>query len=315
MSSSDEERHHALSDSSDDSDDDGLLGKRIVRKPVAYVAGAASARGGGGLARLQSSPGGTKQTGLDELLREKMRKDRMVSKKQLEMDAEFGERGADDEDVSDTALMAEHRQLVDGWSDDEDEDDEMPCAFARWEAADAWEELPHYVPPIDRHLARTDAVARSFRDAHKRGLASDLRLLLAAHKPQLAGRTVAATQPAVLCWLLGLTACSFDEGVATNAFELLSLLLAKADGLPTITSEQWPSLSLIAEYLNLYGTTRPLPMLRSELVMERYRAPALPAALPGLATAAVGGGGAATRPAPHSPGRARASTQAIRRCL
>ena len=317
MDSSDEEHaHQALSDSSDDSGDEGILGvgRRIVKKPVAFVAGPASgAAAGANAARLQSSPGGTKQTGLDELLREKMRTDRLTTKKQLAMDEEFGERGAGDEhDVSDTALMAEHRQLVDGWSDDEDEDDAMPCAFARWEAADAWEELPHYVPPVDRHLARTDAVARSFRDAHKRGLASDLRLLLAAHKPQLAGRTVAATQPAVLCWLLGLTACSFDEGVATNAFELLSLLLAKADGLPTIASEQWPSLSLIAEYLNLYGTTRPLPTLRSELVMERYRAPALPAALPGLA-AAAGGGAAATSPASHSPGRPRSPARKKRR--
>lgn len=315
--SSDDERHaHAAlsSSSSDDDDAEHLLGvgRRIVRKTEHYVAGpASSSAAGGGDGGAKSSPGGTKQTGLDELLREKKLRDRRASRKQLEMDAEFGEQGVDDEQLTDTALMAEHRQLVDGWSDDDGSDDEMPCAFARWEAAEAWEELPLYVPPVDRQLARTDAVARSFRDAHKRGVASELRLLLAAHKPQLSGRTQPATQPAVLRWLLGLTACSFDEGVAQQAFELLSLLLAKADALPATSAERWPQLSLIAEYINLYGTTSPVPTRSSELVMERHRSPPLSTAA-STAPVGTGGAGAAQQAAP-SPARASPARKRKRR--
>ena len=101
--------------------------------------------------------------------------------------------------------------------------------------------------------------------------------MLAAYKPQLSGKPQHAIQPALLRWLLGLTACSFDEGVANSAFELLSLLLAKIDGGAATAGERWPQLSLIAEYINLYGTTRALPTQTSGLVMQRYRSEPLSA--------------------------------------
>lgn len=195
--------------------------------------------------------------------------------------------------------MAEHRQLVDGWSDDEGSDDETPCAFARWEA-DTLDELPYYVSPIDRKVALADAVARSLRDAHRRGVASDLRLLLSTYRPHFSNCTQSAVHPTILRWLLGLTACSFDEGVATQAFELLSLLLAKADDLSTASG--WPQLSLIAEYVNLYGTTCKVATHTSELSMQRYRSQPLsghPAA-----TTATGASAASSSPA-RSPARKR----------
>jgi hypothetical protein len=165
-----------------------------------------------------------------------------------------------------------------------------------------WAELPSYVPPIDRKVAQSDAAARNFRAAHKRGVASELRLLLAAYKPQLSGRPQHAVQPALLRWLLGLTACSFDEGVANSAFELLSLLLAKLDGGAASAGERWPQLSLIAEYINVYGTTSALPTQTSEVVMQRYRSEPLSA----RAAATTASGALAANPSPaRAPVRKR----------
>jgi hypothetical protein len=308
--SSDEERRVSSSDSS--SDDEILsaptIGNRIKRERKAterFEAGPATGRAAGA-GEAKYSPGGTKQTNLNDLLREKQRKDR----RKRDLAAGYDEAGAGEAKYSpggtkqtnlNDLLMVEHRQLVDGWSDDEDGDDEMPCAFARWEAH-AWSELPHYVPPIDRKVAHSDAAARSFRDAHKRGVASELRLLLEAYRPQLAGRTQQATPPTVLRWLLGLTACSFDEGVANQAFELLSLLLAKVDTNSATSGDRWPQLGLIAEYINLYGTSSRLPTpsepANSELAMQRYRS-AGPLVARAADTAAVGE--AATRPSPARP--------------
>lgn len=202
------------------------------------------------------------------------------------------------EHLTDTT-MAKHRQLVDGWSDDEDSDDEMPCAFARWDAS-TWADLPHCVPPIDRKVARSDAVACGFREAHKHGVASEIRLLLATYKPQLSG-SKHPTQPTIMSWLLGLTACSFDEGLANQAFELLSLSLAKADSVDS-GGVRWPKLSLLAEYINLYGTTSPLPTQTAELRAQRYRSESRSTS--GAAMTAAGAA-AANPPPALSPARKR----------
>ncbi len=303
--SSDEERRkaRAMIDSDSESDEElfnaPTIGNRIKRERKAterFEAGPATGRITGAV-EAKYSPGGTKQADLNDLLREEKRKKQRANQRQRELTEEFGPDNGEGQHPSGTDLMAEHRQLVDGWSDDEDEVDEMPCAFARWDDR-AWSELPHYVPPIDRKVAHIDAAARSFRDAHKRGVASELRLLLAAHRPQLTGRTQQATPPAILRWLLGITACSFDEGVVHQAYELLSSLLAKSDADSATSRKRWPQLSVIAEYINLYGTSSRLPTHSSELAMQRYRS-SEPLAVHAADTAAAGT--AAAHPSPVRP--------------
>ena len=129
--SSDEERRAPSSESESDDDilDRPVIGKRIARKPQQFVPGATSGR----TVTAKFSPGGTKMTELTELLREKQRRERVLSRNQRELEAEFGK----EEQLTTSDWMAEQRQLVDGWSDEEGSDDELPCAFANWDGESA----------------------------------------------------------------------------------------------------------------------------------------------------------------------------------
>ena len=295
MDSSDEEaerasRHAGRLDSSSDDEldalDEGSPRPRLQREAKRKQPTASSL----GSAVAVSSPGGTRVKSLADLVRDKKRQKAKKKRRMGELDDEDGDGDGDQMDAVES-YAKNTRQLVAGWADDDAEDDEPPRAFARWEAA-RWDSLPGYVPPLDRRLAAADAVARALREAHKRGGAAPLRQLLAAHGPQLCGRPGGAP-PSLLRWLLGLTACCFDEGTATAAFELLSRLLAKSAG-------GWPSLSLIAATINLYGTTTPLPNPSAELTLGRYRAAPTAPTPAGAAGAAGGGagGGAAAVPSP-----------------
>ena len=132
MADSSDEEHRAPrraptseSESDDDILDQPVIGKRITRKPQQFVAGAASGR----TVTAKYSPGGTKMTDLTDLKREKQQRERELNKKQRELEAEFGK----EEQLTTSDWIAEQRQLVDGWSDEEGSDDELPCAFAHWD--------------------------------------------------------------------------------------------------------------------------------------------------------------------------------------